>query len=68
MKDVVHQLGTLYDDLAKLQADAKIAPFSDTPLGRLALYHKVLPKSWSPFTTTHLLEGSRRTSQRSVRR
>ena len=29
MNDVIQALGVLYDDLAKLQADAKIQKFSD---------------------------------------
>ena len=32
MSDVVMNLGILYDELAKLQADAKTADFSDSQL------------------------------------
>ena len=32
MSDVVANLGTLYDELAKIQADAKVAVFTQVPL------------------------------------
>ena len=34
MMEVVSKLGTLYDDMSKLQAERKISVFSTAPLGQ----------------------------------
>ena len=43
MVDVINTLGTLYDDLAKLQADTKIAAFSDSCFGLRLFKHFLVP-------------------------
>ena len=48
MTDVVTQLGTLYDDLARLQADAKIAELTEQKLVDEATFCSMVSSCLSP--------------------